>query len=70
MIGVGAVGWSVATVAAFTVSSLESWRPFTLAGLATGLIGTGIFLWQRDAVRRGARGAQTGLGPRRTSDAD
>ena len=70
VIGVGAAGWSVATVAAFTVPSLESWRPLTLAGLATGFVGTSIFLWQRDAARRGARGAQTGLGSRRASDSN
>jgi hypothetical protein len=29
--------------------------------LATGLIGTSIFVWQRNAARRGARGAQTGF---------
>jgi hypothetical protein len=61
VIGVGALGWLIATIAAFAVPALETWRPVTVAGLATGLLGTGIFLWQRDAVRRGARGAQTGL---------
>jgi hypothetical protein len=40
----------------------------TVAGLATGLLGTGIFLWQRDAARRGARGAQTGLEHQRNTD--
>ncbi|MGH3552834.1 MAG: DUF2530 domain-containing protein, partial [Mycobacterium sp.] len=43
------------------IPALETWRPVTLAGLGVGLLGTGIFLWQRDAARRGARGAQTGL---------
>ncbi|MCV7258438.1 DUF2530 domain-containing protein [Mycobacterium shimoidei] len=61
VIGVGALGWLAAAVAAFVVPELEHWRPVTLAGLAVGLLGTGIFMWQRDAVRRGARGAQTGL---------
>jgi hypothetical protein len=28
------------------------------------VVGTSIFLWQRTAARRGARGAQTGLRPR------
>ncbi|MBV9321233.1 MAG: DUF2530 domain-containing protein [Mycobacterium sp.] len=65
VIGFGALGWLVATVAAFTVPALDSWRPVTVAGLATGLLGTGIFLWQRGAARRGARGAQTVLGSRR-----
>jgi hypothetical protein len=48
-------------VAAFVVPALQSWRPVTLAGLGTGLIGTGIFMLQLTAARRGARGAQTGL---------
>ncbi len=61
VIAVGAGGWLIATVAAFVVPTLASWRPVTVAGLGVGLLGTGIFLWQRDAVRRGARGAQTGL---------
>ena len=62
VIGVAAVGWLAAVVVAFTVPALADWRPATLAGLATGLIGTSIFLWQRDAARRGVRGAQTGFG--------
>lgn len=68
VIGVGALGWLVAVIAAFTVPALETWRPVTVAGLATGLLGTGIFLWQRDAARRGARGAQTGLEYRHSTD--
>lgn len=61
VIVVGEVAWLVATLAAFLVSALETWRPVTVAGLGVGLLGTGIFLWQRAAVRRGAPGAQTGL---------
>jgi len=60
----GAVLWAVATIAAFAVPTLESWRPITVAGLGVGVLGTSIFLWQRTAARRGARGAQTGLEPR------
>jgi hypothetical protein len=56
-----AVGWLIATVLAFTVAGLEHWRPFTVAGLGVGLLGTSIFIWQRRAVRRGSRGAQSGL---------
>lgn len=56
-----AVAWLVATVLAFTVTALHEWRPFTIAGLGIGVLGTSIFLWQRHAVRRGARGAQSGL---------
>ena len=61
---VGALLWALATIAAFTVPALESWRPIAVAGLGTGAVGTSIFLWQRAAARRGARGAQTGLEPR------
>lgn len=61
VIAVGALAWLVATVAAFAVPGLQPWRPLTVAGLAVGLLGTVIFLWQRDASRRGTRGAQTGL---------
>jgi hypothetical protein len=61
VIAVGELAWLIATVVAFLVPALEAWRPLTVAGLGVGALGTGIFLWQRDAVRRGARGAQTGL---------
>ncbi|MCV7300931.1 DUF2530 domain-containing protein [Mycobacterium barrassiae] len=54
-------GWLIATVLAFTVPDLHECRPFTVAGLGVGVLGTSIFLWQRRAVRRGSRGAQTGL---------
>jgi hypothetical protein len=67
VVAVGALAWLGAAVAAFLVPGLDGWRPVTLAGLGVGLLGTGIFLWQRDAVRRGARGAQTGLGHLRTT---
>jgi uncharacterized protein DUF2530 len=61
VIAVGALAWLVAAVAAFVIPGLETWRPLTLAGLGVGLLGTSVFLWQRDAARRGARGAQLGL---------
>jgi hypothetical protein len=56
-----AAGWLIAVVLAFTVPGLHDWRPVTVAGLGVGVLGTSIFLWQRRAVRRGSRGAQTGL---------
>jgi hypothetical protein len=56
-----AAGWLVAAILAFTVQALQEWRPVTIAGLAVGVLGTSIFLWQRRAVRRGSRGAQSGL---------
>ncbi|MDI3315416.1 MAG: DUF2530 domain-containing protein [Mycobacterium sp.] len=65
VIAVGALAWLAAAVVAFTIPAFGSWRPVTLAGLGVGLLGTGIFLWQRDAARRGVRGAQTGLESRR-----
>jgi hypothetical protein len=61
VIAVITVGWLISTVLAFAVSALHDWRPITLAGLAVGVLGTSIFLWQRHAVRRGHRGAQSGL---------
>ncbi|MCV7227616.1 DUF2530 domain-containing protein [Mycolicibacterium komossense] len=61
VIATGAVAWLIATIAAFAVPALETWRPVTIAGLGVGILGTSIFLWQRSAANRGARGAQTGL---------
>lgn len=61
VIAVITAGWLVAFVLAFTIDSLHSWRPVTVAGLGVGVLGTSIFLWQRHAVRRGYRGAQRGL---------
>ena len=63
VIAVGAVLWALALLAAFTVPALHNWRPITLAGLGVGVFGLSLFLWQRSAARRGARGAQTGLDP-------
>ncbi|OMB97248.1 hypothetical protein A5733_10945 [Mycobacterium sp. NS-7484] len=56
-----ATAWLIATILSFTVGALHVWRPFTVAGLAIGVLGTSIFLIQRRAVRRGSRGAQSGL---------
>ncbi|BBY75451.1 hypothetical protein MPRF_23500 [Mycolicibacterium parafortuitum] len=61
VIAVITAAWVVATVLAFTVGALESWRPVTLAGLGVGVLGTSIFLWQRHSARQGRRGAQRGL---------
>jgi hypothetical protein len=55
------VGWLIATMLAFTVAGLHEMRPYAVAGLGVGALGTSIFLWQRHAVRRGSRGAQRGL---------
>ena len=56
-----AVCWLVATILAFTIAGLHEWRPVAVAGLGVGVLGTSIFLLQRRAVRRGSRGAQSGL---------
>jgi hypothetical protein len=61
VVAVGFLGWLVAAAFAFLLPALASWRPVTLAGLGTGVLGTGIFVWQLAAARRGARGAQAGL---------
>jgi hypothetical protein len=61
IIAVGELGWLLATIAVFVVPALHCWRPMTLAGLGTGLVGTSIFLLQLAGARRGARGAQSGL---------
>ncbi|BBZ51140.1 DUF2530 domain-containing protein [Mycobacterium heidelbergense] len=61
VVAVGFLGWLIAAALAFVVPALQSWRPVTLGGLGVGLIGTGIFVSQLAAARRGARGAQSGL---------
>jgi Protein of unknown function (DUF2530) len=61
VIAVCTLAWVVAAIAAFTVPSLETWRPVTVAGLGLAVFGTLLFLWQRHAARSGSRGAQTGL---------
>jgi hypothetical protein len=61
VIAIGVLAWLIASVIVFLTPSLATWRPLTLAGLAVGALGTSIFLLQRSAARRGARGAQTGL---------
>jgi hypothetical protein len=58
---VGTVLWALAAVASFTIPALEHWRPVAVAGIGVSLFGLSLFLWQRSAARRGARGAQTGL---------
>ncbi len=65
VIGAGALLWVMAAVAAFTVPALQGWRPVTVAGLGVSIFGASLFLWQRSAARRGARGAQSGLGQSR-----
>jgi Protein of unknown function (DUF2530) len=61
LLAVCTLAWIVAAVMAFTVPSLQGWRPVTVAGIGLAAFGTLLFLWQRRAARTGARGAQTGL---------
>lgn len=61
VVGVGTLLWVIATLGAFVVPTLQSWRPVTVAGLGVSVFGASLFLWQRAAAQRGARGAQTGL---------
>lgn len=58
MIAVGAVLWLAVAIAAFTVPSLQTWRPIAVAGLGVGAFGLFLFTWQRGAARRGSKGAQ------------
>jgi hypothetical protein len=67
IIAIGALAWLVAAVVVFLTPALATWRPLTVAGLGVGVLGTSIFLIQRSAARRGARGAQTGLVAKPTS---
>lgn len=55
------LAWAIAVALAFTIPSLHTWRPIAIAGLGLAAFGTSVYLWQRQASRRGARGAQTGL---------
>jgi hypothetical protein len=67
VIAIGALAWLIATVIVFLTPAFATCRPLTVAGLAVGVLGTSIFLLQRAAARRGARGAQTGLVTKPTS---
>lgn len=67
VVGVGSSLWGVGA-AALLVARLVTGRPLgvafatCVAGGVLGGIGWGVFRWQRAAARRGARGAQQGLG--------
>jgi hypothetical protein len=68
VVGIGALLWLVAAVAA-AVATLAggSLPPLALltcvVGTALGGVGWAIFAWQRAAARRGSRTAQRGLEP-------
>ncbi|MBA2323492.1 MAG: DUF2530 domain-containing protein [Actinomycetota bacterium] len=66
VVGAGAALWflagAVLLVAHLAVGRpLDAWFGVCVAGLLLGLIGYAIFRWQRQAARRGSRGAQRGL---------
>lgn len=59
----GTLAWVVATMVVFVTTGVSSDAFSTcLAGIGVGIAGYGLFLWQRWSARRGARGAQKGLG--------
>lgn len=66
VVGVGTAVWSLAALALLAAHliggrPLDTWFATCVAGALLGAVGWGIFSWQRAAVRRGSRGAQTGL---------
>jgi hypothetical protein len=66
VVGVGTTLWFLAWLALLAAHvgldrPLDIWFDTTLAGWLLGLLGSGIFRWQRAAARRGTRGAQHGL---------
>lgn len=61
-LAVGTAAWIVATVVVLATGDRWSGAlPVCIAGIMVGLLGTGLFLVQRSAARRGSRGAQVGL---------
>ncbi|MFF0814940.1 DUF2530 domain-containing protein [Rhodococcus sp. NPDC003318] len=63
VLGLGTAAWLAATVV--VLLSGDRWAsalPICWAGLAVGVLGTGLYLLQRRAARRGSRTAQRGLG--------
>jgi membrane associated rhomboid family serine protease len=53
LVAFGIAGWMAGTM------SIQFWT--SLTGCVLGIVGFGIFRWQRSASRRGARGAWRGL---------
>jgi len=60
---VGTVGWLVALVVLLSGAASTSTAIVTcVLGASLGVLGYGLFFWQRRAVRRGDRGSQRGIG--------
>jgi hypothetical protein len=66
VVGVGTGLWLLGAVVLLVARlvagrPLDIWFTTCVAGAVLGLIGHGIYAWQRAAARRGSRTAQTGL---------
>lgn len=66
MLAVGSAIWAMVTLVllvAYAVGArpLDVWFATGIAGWLLGLVGYGIFRWQRAASTRGSRGAQSGF---------
>ena len=57
----GMLGFLLATIASYTITAFQSYRPIAIGGILVGIYGIGIFRWQWAASHRGAMTAQTGL---------
>lgn len=57
----GTALWLVALVVLFLFDADALWLWTSASGVALGIIGYGVFTWQRLAARRGSRSAQQGL---------
>ncbi len=65
MIAVGTAAWVVALVVVLVRAATGHTNSMVIAtcavGAALGVLGYGVFYWQRRAVRSGSRGSQQGL---------
>jgi hypothetical protein len=57
----GTALWLVALGALLLLGADRIWVWTSVSGSALGIIGYGVFTWQRSAARRGSRSAQRGL---------